>query len=292
MILNKNMKNIIRNSLSSKYQRFVKRGFSGITASSRVLPDFIIIGTVRSGSTSLYHNICEHPSIIPAAYDEIGYFDSNYHLGINWYRSMFPTNKEMMKTKKDTGHAKTGEDTPFYIWNLDAAKRIYKDLPYAKIISIFRNPIDRAYSNYNVGKRAGTSKEFVGITEKLSFEDAIDKEIEFMKNNSLQKSIEQRGSYLSKGHYAQQLKIWLDIFPKEQIHVLSTEDMEKSPETTISKIFQFLDIPEYTIKNPQRQKYFKYPQMKTETRAKLVDYYKPLNEEFFKMIGKKFNWEV
>ena len=45
-------------------------------------------------------------------------------------------------------------------------------------------------------------------------------------------------------------------------------------------------------KNPQRQKYFKYPQMKTETRAKLVDYYKPLNEEFFKMIGKKFNWEV
>ena len=285
------MKNSIRNSLSSKYQRFVKRGLSGITSSSRVLPDFIIIGTVRSGSTSLYYNICEHPSVLPAAYDEIGFFDSNYHLGVNWYRSMFPTKKEMQKIEKNTGYAITGEDTPFYIWNSEAAERIYKDITNSKIIAIFRNPIDRAFSNYNVGKRAGTSPEFVGITEKLSFEDAIDKEIEFMKENSLQKSIEQRGSYLSKGHYAEQLKIWLKIFPKKQIHILSTEDMQKNPESTISEIFQFLDISDYIIKNPQKQKYFKYPEMKKDTREKLIDYYKPLNDQFFKMIGKKFNWD-
>ena len=79
----------IRNSVRSSYHRFVKRGVAGITASSRVLPDFIMVGTVRSGSTSLYYNICEHPSVIPAAYDEIGFFDSNFHLGINWYKSMF-----------------------------------------------------------------------------------------------------------------------------------------------------------------------------------------------------------
>ena len=84
----------LRKSLSSRYQRFVKRGVAGITASSRVLPDFIIAGTVRSGTTSLYYNICEHPSVLSADYDEIGYFDSNYHLGINWYRSMFPTIKK------------------------------------------------------------------------------------------------------------------------------------------------------------------------------------------------------
>ena len=84
-----------KNRISQYYHRYFKRGFSGITASSRVLPDFIIIGTVRSGSTSLYYNICEHPSVLEAAYDEIGYFDSNYHLGENWYRSMFPTQKIM-----------------------------------------------------------------------------------------------------------------------------------------------------------------------------------------------------
>ena len=56
----------IKNSVSSSYHRFVKRGLSGITASSRVLPNFIIIGTVRSGSTSLYYNICEHSAVLSA----------------------------------------------------------------------------------------------------------------------------------------------------------------------------------------------------------------------------------
>ena len=65
----------IRNSLSSKYQRFVKRGISGITASNRVLPDFIIIGTVRSGTTSLYYNICEQNAVY-----WMGYFDALIHL--------------------------------------------------------------------------------------------------------------------------------------------------------------------------------------------------------------------
>ena len=68
------MNSKLRRYVSKSYNRYVKRGISGITASSRVLPDFIIVGTVRSGSTSLYYNICEHPSVLSAAYDEIGFF--------------------------------------------------------------------------------------------------------------------------------------------------------------------------------------------------------------------------
>ena len=84
------MKDNIKNIYRKFYYQFLKRNYSAVTSSLRVLPDFIIFGSVRSGSTSLYYDICEHPSVIPAAYDEIGFFDSNYHLGINWYRSMFP----------------------------------------------------------------------------------------------------------------------------------------------------------------------------------------------------------
>ena len=131
-----------RRTASKSYHRFVKRGIAGITASSRVLPDFIIIGTVRSGSTSLYYNICEHPSVLSADYDEIGFFDSNFHLGIEWYRSMFPTKKEMDDVKKETGFAITGEDTPFYFWKKEAAKRIYDMNQNSKILSIFRNPVE------------------------------------------------------------------------------------------------------------------------------------------------------
>jgi len=275
--------NTIKDSLSSSYHRFVKRGLSGITASSRVLPDFIISGTVRSGTTSLYYNICEHPSVLPASYDEIGYFDSNYHLGINWYRSMFPTEKEMKQVKKETNFAITGEDTPFYFWKKEAAERIFEDIPNSKIIIIFRNPVDRAYSNYNLGIRKKT--------ESLSFEDAIDEEMNFLKTHSFRDAVDRRRSYLSKGLYENQIKIWLDNFPREQIHILCTEDMKKNPKESLLKIFQFLGIPNYTLKNPQRQKSAEYKKMEDETREKLLAFYKPYNQKLFETIQEKFDWD-
>ena len=275
--------NTIKDSLSSSYHRFVKRGLSGITASSRVLPDFIISGTVRSGTTSLYYNICEHPSVLPASYDEIGFFDSNYHLGINWYRSMFPTEKEMKQVKKETNFAITGEDTPFYFWKKEAAERIFEDIPNSKIIIIFRNPVDRAYSNYNLGIRKKT--------ESLSFEDAIDEEMNFLKTHSFRDAVDRRRSYLSKGLYENQIKIWLDNFPREQIHILCTEDMKKNPKESLLKIFQFLGIPNYTLKNPQKQKLAEYKKMDDKTREKLLTFYEPYNQKFFETIQEKFDWD-
>ena len=269
---------------SKSYHRFVKRGLSGITSASRVLPDFIIVGTVRSGSTSLYYNICQHPSVLSADQDEIGFFDSNYHLGINWYRSMFPTRKQMESIKKETGFAITGEDTPFYFWKDEAAKRIYEMNKNLKIIIICRNPVDRAYSNYNLSVREKT--------EKLTFEEAIDKEIDFLDNHSFRESIDQRRSYLAKGIYEKQIKIWFKLFSKEQIHIVSTEEMEKEPEKTLQKIFKFLKIPEHVIKNPQKQKAAKYEKMNDETRRKLLDFYEQPNEKFFKIIQKRFDWEL
>jgi len=274
----------LRRSLSRSYQRFVKRGVSGITATSRVLPDFIIIGTVRSGSTSLYYNICEHPSVLPASYDEIGYFDSNYHLGINWYRSMFPTSKKMQDVRKETGFSITGEDTPFYFWKKEAAERIFEMNQNSKILSIFRNPVDRAYSNYNIS--------VIAKTENLTFEEAIDEEIDFLSKHSFRESVDRRRSYLTKGIYEKQIQNWLKIFSKKQIHLLSTENMNSNPQDTLQNIFKFLEIPQYEIKKPQRQKANEYEKMKSHTRDRLLDFYKEHNEKFFRIIEKKFEWDL
>ena len=251
----------IKKSLSSSYHRFVKQGFSGITASTRVLPGFIIIGSVRSATTSLYYNICEHPLILPAKYDEIGFFDSNFHLGINWYRSMFPTKNEMQKLTKDGDCSITGEDTPFYFWKEEVAERIYQTLPNIKLILICRNPIDRAYSNYNLGVRYGS--------EELSFEDAIEEELKFMEHHTFRECVDSTRSYLAKGLYAEQLKIWYKVFSKERILIISTEQMHEKPIDTLSNVFDFLEMPQYSIKNIQKQKSTKYDKMNQDTRKKL-----------------------
>ncbi len=269
------------------YYQFFKRHIFAITGPIRSLPDFIIIGTARSGTTSLYYNICQHPCVLPASYDELGFFDSNFHLGLNWYRSLFPTLFSKWIVKYNKKFAITGEDTPFYIWSPTVAKRILKILPNVKLIVLFRNPIDRAYSNYHLGVRAGS--------ENLSFEDAIQVELNRLNNkieseNKLERYTTPR-SYIAKGFYADQLKIWLELFNNDQLLIICTEDFESKPQKTLDKIYDFLQIPKNPIINPEKHKVASYPKMKSETRKFLVDFYKKPNAELYGMIGQEFDWD-
>ena len=282
-------KNKIIHQLYQKlFYQIYKRNIYALTGPIRSLPDFMIIGTARSGTTSLYYDICQHPCVLPAAYDELGYFDSNFHLGLNWYRSLFPTlfSKWLVKQKKQ--FAITGEDTPFYIWDPIVAKRILKNLPKIKLIVLLRNPVDRAYSNYHLGVRSGT--------ENLSFEDAIKLEIKRLEeiNEESKSSIEKyaiRRSYLAKGFYADQLKIWFEIFNSNQLLIISTEDLKSNPQKVINKIYNFLEIPDNHKLIPEKQKKAVYPEMKKETREFLIDFYKKNNTELFSLIGQKFDWD-
>jgi len=275
--------------LKKIYWNFFRRNIFGITGPLRVLPDFIIIGSMKCGTTSLYYDICEHPCASPAAYDEIGFFDSNFHLGLNWYRSMFPTKRRIEDIRRKEGVAITGEDTPFYFWNPVAAKRIQKLLPNIKLITILRNPIDRAYSEY----QDLVSSE----SNSPSFETFIENEINTRRKDSsliTEENFEifnQKNSYLLKGIYVDQLKIWAGLFPKEQIFTLSTENLNSEPITALESVFQYLNLPDYKIKNIQRQKQKKYVPMNSQTRKILIEFFKPHNERLFKFIGKKFDWD-
>ena len=275
--------------LKKIYWNFFKRNIFGITGPLRVLPDFIIIGSMKCGTTSLYYDICEHPCASPAAYDEIGFFDSNFHLGLNWYRSMFPRKKQIEDVRRKEGTAITGEDTPFYFWNPTAAKRIKKLLPNIKLISILRNPIDRAYSEY----QDWSSRE----SNPPSFETVIENEINLQREyprlitEGNFEVFNQKNSYLLKGVYVDQLKIWAGLFPKEQIFTLSTENLNSDPTAALESVFQYLNLPDYKIKNTQRQKQKKYVPMNSQTRKILIEFFKPHNERLFKFIGKKFDWD-
>ena len=266
---------------------FIQRNFRYFTSSIRILPSFIIVGAVRCGTTSLYYNICEHSSVLPASYDEIGYFDSNYELGINWYKSMFPTKFQKEKIELKTGICITGEDTPFYFWDKKAIKRIKQDIPEVKIIILMRNPIDRAYSNYHLGVRLGA--------ESLTFEESIKKEMELLiknnelENDSIEKFLRSR-SYIAKGLYYQQIKNWFNEFSKEQILVLTTENLAIKPHQTLKQIFNFLGLPNEQIQNIQNRKVGNYQKMDNGTREILKKIFQPHNEKLFKILGSKFEW--
>ena len=125
--------------------RFIRN----LSRNYRLLPDFLIIGYQKCGTTSLYNYLAQHTNIAPAGRKETHYFSISYWRGINWYKSYFPTIfTKKKKGGKTNGKFITGEASPQYIYHTYSLDRIQKTLPNVKLILLLRNPIDRAYSAY------------------------------------------------------------------------------------------------------------------------------------------------
>jgi len=288
-------KNQINNNTSIKkiYQKIfyglIKRNYYYLSSPFRVLPECFVIGVVRSGTTSLYHYLGQHPCISSSAYDEIGYFDNNYHLGVNWYKSLFPTKFTKNKIIKKHGKFLTYDVTPFYIYNSLVARRILASFPRAKIISNLRNPIDRAYSNYILMYQDGdTTKTFEEMIQIAM--DEIEKNKAKLNDEVYIADIFYQ-NILARGFYADQLKIWFEKFQKKQILIIPSEDLALKPDQVLTKVFEFLDLPNFKIKDFTRQNKREYHPMKDETRKLLVEFYKPHNKKLFDMLGNKFDWD-
>ena len=135
------------------------------------LPDFVIIGAMKSGTTSLYNFVIKHPTIAPAFAKELHYFSIWYKFGELWYRSNFPTNLSRHYFYKKTNQKLlSGEASPTYLFYPTVPSRMKEILPDVKLIVILRNPVDRAYSHYHHMLRRNN--------ESLSFEKAIESEKE------------------------------------------------------------------------------------------------------------------
>lgn len=279
-----------KSSYKRFYHLFIKRHFFGMTSLLRVLPDFFVIGVGRSGTTSLYHYLDQHPSLSKSAYDELGFFDVNFHLGLHWYRSLFPSIFTKFRIKSKTNFFMTYDVTPSYVRRPWIAKRIKKLLPNSKLIVVLRNPIDKAYSHY--------SNTVANFSETRSFEEVINEDM----NNVLKWNINLKddsyfgtnveNSKLARGFYAEQLIPWFELFPKNQILVISSEELASNTKNTVNQIFKFLNLPEYEIPNIKKVNVSKYSKMKPQTRKTLIDFFKPYNEQLFKFLDKRFDWNI
>jgi hypothetical protein len=264
----------------------LKRHVYGITAPLRVLPDFIVVGFGKAGTTTLYHYLSEHPCIMKSSHDHLGFFDSNFELGLNFYKSFFPTKFSKFFLKYTKKCFRTYDVTASYIREPLSAKRILKTLPKIKLIIICRNPVDVAYSYYfnDPSLKGG-----------LSFEEAIKNEIKMVENEIKNSKNYPRNllekSFLARAIYYEQIEIWYELFPKNQLLVIEAEDLAKDHIKTFNKIFDFLDLPRYDIKNFEKQNVSKYPPIKEETRKFLIDYFKPYNEKLYKLINENYDWE-
>lgn len=282
--------------LRSTFSRVVKpvsrsRQLRTWTAGLRVLPDFVIIGAQRSGTTSLYKYLIQHPDVIPALKKEVHYFDYNYHRGLNWYRMHFPLRARMVIGKKKGAHSVTGEGSPYYLYHPLAHQRLAETLPEVKLIAVLRNPTDRAYSQYRMNVRKNR--------EKFSFREAIEKELERteqgLDDNSLQPgddiSTHKHYSYLARGRYLEQLLNWEEYYKNGRLLVLNSETMYRDPAATVNRIAEYLSISEWRL--PQADVYNQggRSEMDADFCQELAAYFRPFNQQLYDYLGQDFGWE-
>lgn len=262
-----------------------------LTSPIRLMPDFIIIGAQRCGTTSLYNYLTTHPCIVPAVMKEIHFFDLNFRKGVTWYRAHFPSLLYRYFVKQRQGQdIITGEASPYYFLHPLVPKRVSEILPRVKLIALLRNPVDRAYSHYY---------QMVGYgDEPLSFEDAIQREAERL-SNEVEKIVADENyysfnhqvySYLARGIYIDQLKVWRSFFPKNRILILKSEDFFTNPQAIFKQILVFLELPNWEPKEPRKYNQSKYPKMNATTRKRLLSYFEPHNQRLYEYLGVNFGW--
>ncbi|MCF6147976.1 MAG: sulfotransferase domain-containing protein [Candidatus Kuenenia sp.] len=258
-----------------------------------LLPDFLIIGAQKCGTTSLYNYLIQSPCIYKSFVKEVGYFDRYYNCkNIKWYRSHFPSFirrsiiKNILKKEFVTGEASTG-----YILNPHSLRRIFEVTPEAKLILMLRNPIDRAYSHYHYTSSMGL--------ETLSLEEAIKaekKRIGEAWNRTMMDETYYNFdialyAYISTGIYADQVKVLLSLFPRDQIMFIKSEDFFKDTVGTVKQALEFLNLPSWELKSTKIYLKGKKSRMNGNLRKKLCDFYRPHNFRLYELIGMDFGWE-
>lgn len=231
------------------------RGAGLATFAARPLPDFLLIGTKRGGTTSFYFDLIEHSSIMrlyppplaglkPDATKGVHYFDSNYFRGDRWYRSYMPTIATRTLVSRRYGvPAVAGEASPYYLFHPDAARRAHASVPSARLIVLLRDPAQRAYSHWKE-RRRGKAEE-LGFLDALDCEAArLDGERERLLADSTYVSYAwEQQSYLAQSRYADSLRPWLERFGRDRLLVLASEDYYADPVRVLGDVDEFLGLP-------------------------------------------------
>ena len=237
--------------------------YARATAHWRVLPNFLIIGAKRCGTTHLFNTLRHHPQIKLSRYKETAYFakDEMYEKGELFYRSHFPLN---LFVSPDT---MVGEATPGYLAHPKAAIRIKQDLPNAKLIVMLRDPTERFISSYYYGqqKYKNRGKQWPSVAE-------------YLENTKDWSQL----SGIREGMYATNLAQYVYFKERGQLLVIKSEDYFNSREYMLEKICDFLDIESFSSFPELENKNQSVKKNKTEdehARMILDEYFRTPNVE-------------
>jgi hypothetical protein len=261
--------------------------FARATSSLRMLPDFVIVGAQRAGTTSLYKYLTEHPDVGRVRLGKgVHYFDTDFDRPMSWYRSHFPLDPDKVPLPGQPHHV--GEGSPYYMFHPEVPARIDAAIPGVKVIAILRDPVERAHSHW----AHETARGF----ETLPFEAALEAEEERLAGAAAEliardgrSFAHQHHSYVARGQYAPQIQRLWDVFGPQRVLVLSSDRLFTDPAGAYGETLSFLGLPaheaSYEVHNARS-----YSKIEPETESWLAKRFQESNDQLVEMLGSEFDF--
>jgi len=265
------------------------------TSDERPLPDFLVVGTKRGGTTSLWRYLLRHPLVprlFPAWNTKTShYFEENYGRGEAWYRSHFPTARRRAALERKHGAPpKAGEAAPMYMFHPLAAERVVALMPWVRIVVLLRDPVERAYSHWKERRGEGV--------EPLDFAEALAAEASRTRGERAKMIVDpwyfseryDWYAYRERGRYLEHLEPWLDRFERSQFLFLPSEMLYRSPAASYARVLDHVGLPPHEL--PSYEVFNDRPSkgMDPGARAELTAHYRPHNEELAARLGLTLDW--
>jgi len=280
-----NANSVLERALGRSGTRRIRGQLLGRT---HLLPDFIIIGAARSGTTHLLGQLNAHPNVLegPA---ETHFFDSHrYTYGLGWYRLRFPDNKARREAYGSGRHpVLTGESSPSYLSYPNAPARVARGVPGAKLLVLLRDPARRAASHWAWCLRQ--------CGETRSFEDAVEAEIGAPGDTAgMRIPADKRVNdplVVRRGIYQPQLERWRTHFPDGQIMVIQSERWFGDALGVMAEVCDFLEIPRLAeLPRVMRNRNKPHEPFDEAVIARLQEFYRPYNEELADYLDMELDW--
>jgi hypothetical protein len=257
----------------------------------RLLPDFLIIGSTKCGTTSLHGWVTEHPLVAPSK-KEIHFFNMNYYRTADWYRCYFPYAHEREAFTHEHGTPfLVGEATASYLAHYWTPQRAATLLPSARLIVCLRDPVDRAHSQYHYFRRRGSEPA-------ETFEQALDLEAERLAGEEQHEISDPhyhswrvfRWGYHRTSRYAEHLERWFEVFAREQFLFLKFDNVVAAPQRALDQIYEHLGLPAHEHAALPVLNAGSYDALSASTRTRLDEYFAPQNRRLYDLTGINFGW--
>jgi hypothetical protein len=260
-----------------------------LTAPLRVLPDFLIPGEAKCGTTSMYRYLLDHPAVLGSDVKEPRCFLA-YGASPLLCRRHFPLRTAVIGRRLRRGAAVVGEATAEYFSRPDVPAVVHRVVPRARIIVLLRDPVARAFSDYQMLHRLGR--------EPRSFAQVVDDSLRWLGDDREAELLAALAHVeyhplrcVGRGLYLRALRRWREVLEPGQCLVLCSERFFADPQATLDRVFEFLGLPGWEVRNLEVRRAGGYTEeVPAELAARLREFYRPHNEELVDFLDDDFGW--